>query len=48
MGEPEDSVTLADPAPVCQLLGFRPEIGLEEGMNGVIAWYRENYKTFDP
>jgi len=48
MGEPENSVTLADPAPVCQLLGFRPQIGLEEGMKEAIEWYRENYKTFDP
>jgi len=47
MGEPENSVTLADPAPACQLLGFRPQIGLEEGMKETIEWYRENYKTFD-
>jgi len=48
MGEPENSVTLADPAPACQLLGFRPQVDLEEGMKEAIEWYRENYKTFDP
>lgn len=48
MGEPEDSITLADPAPVCQLLGFRPQVDLTEGMKEAIEWYRENYKTFDP
>lgn len=47
MGEPENSVTLADPAPVKQLLDFRPQVDLREGMVETIEWYRENYKNFD-
>ena len=46
-GEPEISVTLANPAAVQQLLNFYPEISLEEGLKETIEWYRKNYKTFD-
>ncbi len=47
-GEPEVSVTLANPAPVKQLLGFYPQVSFEDGMKRTIDWYRENYKSFDP
>lgn len=46
-GEPEISVTLANPAPVRQLLDFYPEVSFEDGMKSTIEWYRENYKTFE-
>ena len=46
-GEPKISVTLADPAPVRQLLDFYPRIRLEQGMRETIKWYKDNYKTFD-
>ena len=46
-GEPKISVTLANPAPVRQLLDFYPRIGFEEGMKETIEWYKKNYKTFD-
>jgi UDP-glucose 4-epimerase len=46
-GEPEVSVTLANPAPVKQLLGFYPKVSLEDGLISTIKWYRENYEKFD-
>ena len=46
-GEPKMSVTLANPAPVRQLLDFYPQISFEKGMKETIRWYRKNYKTFD-
>jgi len=45
-GEPKMSVTLADPAPVRQLLDFYPQISFEKGMKDTIKWYRKNYKTW--
>ena len=44
-GEPEMSVTLAEPAGVRQFLDFYPEIGFDKGMKQAIKWYRKNYKT---
>ena len=46
-GEPEVSVTLANPAPVCQLLKFRRRVSFDDGMKKTIEWYRKNYKEFD-
>lgn len=46
-GEPEMSVTLANPADVKQYLDFYPQISFEEGMKQTIAWYRKNYKTWE-
>lgn len=46
-GEPEISVTLADPAPARQLLDFYPQVSFEEGMKRTISWYRKNYKNFE-
>ena len=41
-GEPFRSVTLADMTMAKDLLGFTPEITLEDGLKQTIPWYREN------
>lgn len=46
-GEPEISITLANPADVKQYLNFYPEISFEKGMKDTINWYKKNYKTWE-
>ena len=46
-GEPKISVTLADPAPVKQLLNYYPQVSFEKGIKQTINWYKKNYKTFE-
>ena len=40
MGEPFQSVTLADTTKASELLGFEPSIELEQGLKDTIEWYR--------
>lgn len=46
-GEPEMSITLANPAHVRQLLDFYPQISFEQGMKSTIDWYKKNYKNYE-
>jgi UDP-glucuronate 4-epimerase len=37
--------TFADIAALTQLTGFRPEVGIEEGVSRFVDWYREFYRV---
>ncbi|MET8050644.1 SDR family NAD(P)-dependent oxidoreductase [Streptosporangium sp. NPDC005286] len=40
---PLDSARIADPAPASEILGWRPTVGLEEGLRRTVEWFaREN------
>ena len=42
-GEPVESITLGNPGPVKQLLGFYPEADFDESMTQTIEWYQRYY-----
>lgn len=42
IGEPENSVSLADSAPAKELLGYAAKISFEEGIKQVIDWYKDH------
>jgi nucleoside-diphosphate-sugar epimerase len=49
-GNPEGEIDrqYVDPAKLRELLGWQPEVVLEDGLRRTIAWYREHPESLAP